>query len=143
LKIERVHAERIIDLRHRVLRAGLPIESARFEGDDEPGTIHLAAIDQTDRVVGCASLVRRPWLDQPAWQLRGMAVESELRRSGVGLALLQEIERHARLAGHADQLWCNARLVALDFYKRAGWSIASDLFDIPTAGPHHRMTKRL
>ena len=39
--------------------------------------------------------------------------------------------------------WCNARVPALAFYQRQGWQIMSEQFDIPTAGPHRKMTKRL
>ena len=41
------------------------------------------------------------------------------------------------------QLWCNARTPAVGFYQRMGWAVVSDVFEIPTAGPHVRMTKRL
>ena len=35
--------------------------------------------------------------------------------------------------------WCNARTTAIGFYEQAGWSTATDVFDIPTAGPHVKM----
>ena len=35
------------------------------------------------------------------------------------------------------------RAPAVPFYQRAGWTVVSDVFDIPTAGPHHRMTRDL
>ena len=38
-----------------------------------------------------------------------------------------------------QMFWCNARLAAIPFYKKLGWKIASELFEIPTAGPHYRM----
>jgi hypothetical protein len=33
----------IMPLRHRILRAGLPFETARFEGDEEATTRHYVA----------------------------------------------------------------------------------------------------
>jgi GNAT superfamily N-acetyltransferase len=134
ITIERVTIDRIVDLRHRVLRAGLPADTARFDGDEEPGTIHLAAVD-SGVVVGCATLVRRPIDGRDAWQLRGMATAPTHRGQGLGAALLEQVHRLAMNV----PLWCNARLHAIAFYERHGWRCVSDVFDIPTAGPHRRM----
>ena len=134
-------------LRHRVLRAGLPAESAHFEGDDEPRTVHLAAVLDGGAVVGCLTLLRRPWtaggIEEPAWQLRGMAVDPLSQRTGVGSALLAAADRTVAASGGPALLWCNARKVALGFYETHGWRVASDEFDIPTAGPHRRMIRRV
>jgi hypothetical protein len=47
--------------------------------------------------------------------------------------------------GKAGLLWCNARrtIPAAGFYQKQGWTIVSDIFEIPTAGPHVKMSKRL
>ena len=159
MRIETVGSHKIIDLRHRVLRAGMPRDSAIFDGDDEPHAIHLAAIIESQEVVGCCTLIRRAWCDAPAWQLRGMAVEHALQRGGgqiqaavqsktvptkgVGSALLIFAENLPEMRSYSGQLWCNARESARGFYEKHGWRIESERFDIPTAGPHFRMSKRL
>lgn len=140
--VRRVPVEAILDLRHRILRAGLPPETARFEGDAEPTTHHLAA-ESHGRVVGCATILRRPWDGAPAWQLRGMAVEEDWQGKGVGRRLLEEAERLVRRERHSLQMWCNARTPATPFYRRLGWQTLGEEFVIPTAGPHLRMSKRL
>ena len=134
--VSAVPVERILPLRHAVLRAGLPFDAARFDGDDEPDALHLAALHDGD-VIGCATLISRPLDDAPARQLRGMATDPAWRGRGAGRALLEEVHRHAGTA----TLWCNARLPAVPFYQRLGWRIISDRFDVPTAGPHHRMRR--
>jgi GNAT superfamily N-acetyltransferase len=143
--IQRVSVERLLDLRHRVLRAGLPPDTARFDGDLELTTVHLGAIDRTSGdLLGCCTLVRRAWADtdEPAWQLRGMAIEPPVQRTGVGSRLLEVADDVARWSTHAPLLWCNAREPAVPFYERHGWTRVGTRFDIPTAGPHFRMTKR-
>jgi predicted GNAT family N-acyltransferase len=133
-----VDVERILDLRHRVLRQGLPASSARFDGDLDEGTRHYAAFDD-ERVVCCLTLLPSTWGDAPAWQLRGMATEPEFQGTGIGSALVRYATADA-LALHPDWVfWCNARRVAVGFYARHGWVSASEEFDIPTAGPHRRM----
>jgi GNAT superfamily N-acetyltransferase len=142
LVVSRVPPHAVLDLRHRVLRQGLPPESAVFEGDDEPTAIHLGAFDGST-MVGCVSLLQREWKGEPAWQMRGMAVDESMRGTGVGAALLDEVDRIVSASTFSKLNWCNARLVAKGFYERHGWTVESELFDIPTAGPHHKMSKRL
>lgn len=142
LKIERVPVEQIIDLRWKVLRAGLKRSTAIFGGDELPTTRHFAAL-RDGKVIACATLLLSPWQDKPAWQLRGMAVDAGLQRQGVGRALLEEIERSVREESDLPMMWCNARETAVGFYRGMGWEIVGERFDIPTAGPHFKMTKRL
>ena len=143
--IQRVPVSRIIDLRHAVLRAGLPRETAKFPGDEAETSRHYAAISEGDgRVVGCVTLHASAYEGEPAWQLRGMAVEEELRSKGVGEALVSEMEREVVEDRAAPRvMWCNARTPAVRFYERLGWEKVSEEFVIPTAGPHLRMVKRL
>jgi GNAT superfamily N-acetyltransferase len=144
MELRRGSLEEIVDLRHVALRAGLPREAAIFDGDHDASTRHYAAFGGPGmRVVGCATLHLNSWNGQPAWQLRGMATDPSVRGTGVGRRLLEFAERDLADAPAVQQLWCNARVPAVGFYQRAGWVVASEVFDIPTAGPHVRMTKRL
>ncbi len=42
-----------------------------------------------------------------------------------------------------DILWCNARLLAVNFYKSVGFKIIGELFDIEAIGPHYYMYKEI
>jgi GNAT superfamily N-acetyltransferase len=134
--------QQILDLRWRILRGGLPRETAIFEGDDEPATHHFAAIAHGN-VIGCVTIMHRPWQNQPAWQLRGMAIDPQFQRRGIGQQLLDQVEQTVRSDNHSRQLWCNARTPAVAFYRKFGWRIHGGEFVIPTAGPHFEMTKSL
>jgi len=134
--------DEILQLRYDMLRAGLPPEAAIFEGDHEPTSRHYGAFaDQ--RNVGCASFHLNCWLDEPAWQLRGMATAPDFRGNGLGRAMLSFVESDLLATQPVHLLWCNARVPAARFYQRLGWQIVSEEFEIPTAGPHVRMVKRL
>lgn len=144
--------EDIIPLRHRVLRQGMPIEAARFEGDDISHTRHVAAhLAGTEgglsNPVCCASFMLNAYNEAPAWQLRGMATEAKLQGLGLGAQLLAWAERELRVhpgyPPRARMLWCNARESAVKFYEKNGWKLVPGVFDIPTAGPHYKMTKGL
>jgi predicted GNAT family N-acyltransferase len=36
-------------------------------------------------------------------------------------------------------IWCNARVSAMGFYRKAGWTVESEEFEIEGVGPHVRM----
>jgi GNAT superfamily N-acetyltransferase len=138
---QRVTAREIIDLRHAVLRAGLPKESAKFSGDGDPEAVHLAARDGA-KVVGCATVLVNEWDGERACQLRGMAVDPVYRRRGVGKQLLVEVDLVA-VEKNVGMLWANVRKAAVAFYQKCGWGIVSEEFEVPTAGPHFKMVRRL
>jgi GNAT superfamily N-acetyltransferase len=134
--------EEVIDLRHVVLREGLPRSEAIFPGDELPTSRHYAAFHD-GRTVCCVTLHASQWEGEPAWQLRGMATSDDFRGRGIGKALMRMLEADVRANSPVHLLWCNARVPAARFYQEQGWAIRSDVFEIPTAGPHYRMTKRL
>lgn len=126
--------QEVVGVRHAVLRQGRPRETAVFEGDDEPDTMHWVAV-QADRVVGVVTVLQRspPEEDAPAWQLRGMAVLPELQGTGVGAALLAATHLEGR------SMWCNARVAVVPFYERHGWQVVGERFEISGVGPHQQM----
>ncbi len=90
--------------------------------------------------MGIASLYREPRPEQAdGWRLRGMATVPEVRGQGFGIALLAACVDHVAVSG-GGELWCNARRAAVGFYRRAGFDVVSDEFDIPGIGPHVVMT---
>ena len=139
-----VSVEVVRPLRQEILRPGRSDEELIFPGDDSPETLHTAVII-SDRVVGVASVMRDPHPRDPQpgdWRVRGMATSPELRKRGVGGALLAACEAHAR-SRRATRLWCNARVNARAFYERGGLIVEGPAFEMPTIGPHHLMSKDL
>lgn len=156
----------VVDLRHRVLRVGMPREAAIFPGDDSPTTLHALA-----RVGGvpacCATMMRDAGASAlppevtrltsagaelqgvPTYRLRGMATEEGFRSLRLGHGVLSVLEsavldRHEGESGRRVLLWCNARIGAVRFYLREGWEVLSaSPYDVPTAGLHQTMAKRI
>jgi GNAT superfamily N-acetyltransferase len=147
IAICRVSIDVIIDLRYRMLRAGLPKESANFPGDDDVSAWHLGlfypyADGANAPVVTCASFMLNSYQEKPAWQLRGMCTDAERQSKGFGGRLLSCAEAAILKSSPVRMFWCNARVPAIAFYQRQGWAVDSEVFDIPTAGPHRRMFKK-
>ncbi|MEM8874725.1 MAG: GNAT family N-acetyltransferase [Planctomycetota bacterium] len=134
MRIETVDVERIRALRHKVLRAGMPIETTYFTGD-ELATHYAALIDGA--VVGCVSALVAPFPehDEPAdRQLRGMATDPVHRGRGIGGTLVRTL-----LADAPGRVWCNARIAAANVYRRAGFEQIGEPFEVPIFGTHLRM----
>jgi GNAT superfamily N-acetyltransferase len=137
-----VSNEQVIALRHAELRAGLPVETANFDGDAAPTTFHFGAFLQGE-TVGCASFMLNQYEGLPAYQLRGMATRADLIGRGIGRSLLEFGQQTLLEQTPIRLLWCNARVPAIGFYEKQGWRVVSEVFEVPTAGPHRRMTKQL
>ena len=134
----RVAVDTILPLRHRILRPGLPAETARFDGDLDAGTRHSAAF-LGEEPVACLSLMPSEWEGQPAWQLRGMATDSRQQGRGLGRQLFEAAAIDAGRAEPGRVCWCNARMSAVGFYEKLGWRVVSEPFDVPGVGPHVKM----
>jgi len=139
--IRAVTADAVRPLRLRVLRPNQTMADTVYEGDDLPDTVHLAAFDG-DRVVGIGSLYREDRAGGPVggWRLRGMATEPDVRGRGYGAGVLSaSVDRVAAAGG--TELWCNAREAAIGFYRRAGFDVVSEPFDVPGIGAHVVMAR--
>ena len=141
--IRLISAEETYPLRLSVLRAGMAPESAIFPGDNDSGTKHFGAFSDQE-IVGVASIYRAPFPEEShregTWQLRGMAVAQEFRNRAIGVALVRTCLDYVH--GEAGTLiWCNARTPAVRFYEQQGFVRVSEEFEIPTAGPHFRMSR--
>lgn len=134
-----IAAEEVRPLRHTVLRPGQAFEETVYPGDD--AGVHLGAFDG-NRLVGIASLYEEDRVDGPAggWRLRGMATDVGVRGAGFGASLLAACVEHVAGAG-GTELWCNARMAAVGFYRVAGFEVVSDEFEVPGIGLHVVMTR--
>jgi len=140
-----VHAQRVDaavtrPLRQRVLRPHETLEQLVLQGDDDPESGHFAVLEDGEVVAtGSVRRERPPWpVDGPAWRLRGMATAEDRRSRGLGGAVLAAVIAHVR--GHeGGWLWCNARLPAVPFYRRAGFVTRGDSWEDPLIGPHIAM----
>ena len=145
--IGRIAAAETRGLRLAILRPGQPPERVVYPGDDLATSVHVGVRDALGVLVSVASLYREVVSDRAVdlagragVRIRGMATLPEHRGLGYGRSL---IERGlAKIATGADDVaWCNARTTASGYYERVGFSVASDVFDLPDIGPHVVMSR--
>ncbi len=134
--------EEILPLRQAVIIDGTDRESPYFAGDFDASTRHVGVFEQ-GRCLACATFVRSEFEDKPAWQLRGMATAPELQRRGIGRALLRFAEELLASQSALRAIWCNARLPAVPFYEKLGWTAITEVYVIEGVGPHRKMVRTL
>ena len=144
VNISKVDAEKVRPLRHSELRKGQDFSTTSYIEDYEAGTFHMACIVD-EKIVTCASYYPEKSIkikSDNAYRLRGMATDSNFQRKGYASDLMEESFKELKKRD-CDMVWCNARLVAVDFYKSVGFKITGDLFDIAEIGPHYYMYKEI
>ena len=144
LEINKVEAKKIRPLRHSELRKGQDFSTTSYLRDNDNETFHMAGIKE-HKVVTCATFY--PEFSERissvnGYRLRGMATDSKYQRKGYASDLMEKSFKELKKR-NCDMLWCNARLVALDFYKSVGFKITGKLFDIAGIGPHYYMYKEI
>jgi len=144
VNIRKVDAERIRPLRHSELRKGQDFSTTSYLKDYEINTFHMACIVD-DKPVTCATFYPEKSTKiktENAYRLRGVATDSRFKRKGYASNLMAESFKELKKRD-CNMVWCNARLVAVDFYKSVGFKITGELFDIKGIGPHYYMYKEI
>lgn len=140
--IKKITARETFSVRNPVLRAGKPIESCLFLGDDLKTTSHFGFFVD-EKMVGVSSLFeeKNKLFDlEKQFQIRGMAVLEDFQKTGIGNNLIKYIENHLE---SEILIWFNARVIAVDFYKKLGYQIIGNSFEIDEIGKHFVMYKIL
>jgi predicted GNAT family N-acyltransferase len=120
-----------------------------WELDNDHTTWHVAAFGvdkhwrESGEAVCCASFFLNTFEQSLAYQLRGMATDPEYHGWGFGREVLRRAEQNISRIAKVRLFWCNARSEAVGFYKKQGWAVVSEEFDIPDVGPHFKMIRRI
>lgn len=142
--IKIISSKDTIPIRHKVLRAGKPIESCFFDGDTLETTIHFGLFIANE-LKGVASVFEndhKKFSENKQFQLRGMAILDSNQSSGLGTTLLKAVEEHVSHQ-NGKLLWCNAREKAINFYSKNNYTKIDTPFEIETIGTHYMMYKKL
>lgn len=112
-------------LRELVLRRPLNMS---FEIDDiakEYDSFHISCYhNTTSELLAC--LILKP-IDTATIKMRQVAVHPDSQSIGVGSYLVSESEIFAKKSGYS-KIELNARDTAVNFYKKAGYTVEGDVF---------------
>ena len=142
--VKTISAEQAHDVRHPILRKHKPREACMFVEDHDKTTLHIGLFYGT-RHIGTVTFIANAhpsYNENTQYQLRGMAVLEDFQGKGLGRLMVDEGERILQTRS-SQRIWLNARIKALNFYKKLGYEICSEEFEVPIFGPHYQMTKLL
>lgn len=126
-------------LRYAVLFEPFEVPDDGDWDDADPASTHLVAVEDGE-VVGYARLIAMP--DGSA-RIRQVVVEPSRQRSGIGSSLVLELIGLARRRG-IPLVWLEARVTAIAFYERLGFTARPGVFPYGRTGlPHVRMEQPL
>lgn len=141
--VKKITSKATYSVRQEVLRKGKPLETCYFNGDDDATTVHFGLF-QDQKLIGVVSIFQfqNPEFSvNTQFQIRGMAVVSEFQGKGFGEQLLKTVEQYC-YNHKATLIWFNAREKAVSFYKKLGYKINGQSFDITDVGIHFVMYKK-
>ena len=124
--------------RWNILRKPLKLSHIPLKDNLEDISLHLMGIDNKNNIVSCGRLHMNSSTEA---QIRYMGVSSELRRQGIGKAMINELESKALLQG-AKKMVLNARSEAISFYASLGY-LETGPYESDIKIPHSSMEKYL
>ena len=142
--IKEITAQETLIIRQSVLRHGKPLEACALEGDNLKTTHHFGLFESSN-LTGIISLFTKTnpiFAENLQAQIRGMAILEIHRKKGFGEALVKHCEDYC-VSRQLVLIWFNARATAVGFYKKLGYEINGNPFDIPEIGEHYLMYKKL
>ncbi|MFI5139231.1 MAG: GNAT family N-acetyltransferase [Sphingobacteriales bacterium] len=120
LSIEQITPELTWRLRRDVLYPSKKL--FEMEMDEDTYGTHFGVFKDV-KLAGVVSLFQ----NGADFQFRKLAIDASLQKMGIGNRLLQYITDYAQENG-GTRIWCNARVTALGFYLKAGFSETDELF---------------
>ena len=129
--------DEMISLRMKMLLGPIAIPRSYINPQKEASDLLLGVYEQ-DKLIGCCILTP---LDTQTVQLRQMAVDTTVQKTGVGRVVLFFAESVAKEKEYKTMVM-NARDSVLPFYQKCGYSIAGNQF-YEVGIPHHKMHKIL
>ncbi len=120
ISIEQIRPELTWRLRQQVLYPAQKLYEMELDEDNEG--IHFGAFTE-DKLVGIISLFQHCTV----FQFRKLAVLPDFQKMGIGNSLLSRVEEYVQ-SENGETIWCNARVSAIGFYLKSGYSHTGKLF---------------
>ena len=143
-KALQLQPEEIQQLRNEVLWPHKTFEQCVLETDHLPSTFHFG-VQLDGLTVATVTLQQENSSKLPQekqYRLRAMAVREGYRGQGFGDAIVDAGLNHLRELG-VEVVWCDARVAALNFYRRLQFEELEEEYEIPIIGLHRFMWKVL
>ncbi|WP_346317354.1 GNAT family N-acetyltransferase [Chitinophaga sp. YIM B06452] len=127
----------MVALRDKILRRPLGLTFSPEYLQQEISDVLIGGFEN-EQIIGCCILSP---VDENTVQLRQMAVDETMQRSGTGSKILAFAEQQARASGFSE-LMMHARKEAVPFYEKNGYQVRGEEFTEVNI-PHYEMFRRL
>jgi len=138
--IKKVSANYIKKFRIIALYKSNQRKFAFYKEDSRKTTEHFLLFKNKEVVSGL-TLIKEVEFNK--YQIRGMFTLKKFREIGYGSKLLKKVELDNLNKSKSSLIWCNARIDAVDFYKKNNYKVVGKKFLIKNIGLHYRMEKKL
>lgn len=132
------------ELRNKVLWPHKTFDQCSLDIDALETTFHVGVEDE-GKIVAVGTFLKQKndnFPQENQYRLRAMASSVDVRGKGFG-KLVINFAKDKLKEMNIDLLWCDARLIAVDFYKKQGFNIKGEQYEIPIIGPHYLMYKEI
>lgn len=136
--------EEIQQLRNEVLWPHKTFENCILETDRHSTTFHFG-VQKDGLTVATVTFQKEQsqrLQQEKQYRLRAMAVREGYRGLGYGDAIVEAGLVHLNELG-VEVVWCDARVAALNFYRRLHFNELEEEYEIPIIGMHRFMWKVL
>lgn len=144
MQVRQIASEETHPLRLKVLWPHLNPNQCALPIDALDSTYHFGTFVD-GKLVSIATFLVQDHEDLKAksqYRLRAMATDPDYRGKGAGAALVRDALSFFR-SRKVDLIWCDARLVAIDFYLKLDFSVIDEIYEVPKIGPHKLMFIKL
>lgn len=126
-------------LRYEVLRKPWEQPFGSEKDANEANSIHIMACDEENNVLG---VCRLQFNSPTEAQLRFMGVKENTQGLGIGKKLIAYAEEKAKQQG-ATKIILQAREIAVEFYRKCGYSVVEKSFLMWDKIQHYLMEKNI
>ena len=120
IHIEQIAPHLTWPIRYQVMYPEHDLDFVKLEND--PEGIHFG-LYYNQKLTGIVSVFN----EGKIYQFRKLAILEEAQGLGLGKKLMEAVIEYCKLQ-KAENLWCNARANAKDFYKRLGFKETETVF---------------
>ena len=139
--LRKITLPEIQKFREKNLYSDLPKNLASYKKDNDKTTLHYGLFHNKNLVSGL-TLISENKIDSKRCQIRGMFTVKKYERMGYGSLLIKLLLSELR-SRKVNQVWCNSRISAVDFYKKNKFKKVGKIFNIVKIGKHLKMIKNI
>jgi predicted GNAT family N-acyltransferase len=144
IEVRMITALECYPIRQKVLWQHKNIADCSIEIDNQNGAFHLGVFENNELLcIGSFFKQNKAQFSETnQYRLRAMATLASAQKKGLAKKLLAHAFEELK-ARKQELLWCDARIIATEFYTKMGFNKLGNSYEIPIIGTHYLMYKNI